>query len=307
MPKSRIRKKADFTPPPGEAGDRHRLSNRSWVAPVMLALFLIGLAWIVVFYVTEGDMPIEGARATGTSWSVSASSPVASASPPSGSSGVRAASAGTAGLIPRPEATSAPVIHRDIHSGGKVGRSVDNFWDVAAGVTGSTASACPLCHLPRLEITRSEQGRKRSPPRAQVRARAVDNSGESSHPLCAGRAQQCGSATTTTHDQHHRAGPPLHQRARSRGACTMPKPITTPATRPPRAPASRSRQVEAEDQVHHDQHDRPHVVLHAAASAPPWRRTGRRSPRTRPARARSGAQQIRQRAAARPDTRYSAR
>ncbi|MFE7751053.1 cell division protein CrgA [Streptomyces sp. NPDC057428] len=58
MPKSRIRKKADFTPPPTKQSTSIKLSNRSWVAPVMLALFLVGLAWIVLFYVTEGDMPL---------------------------------------------------------------------------------------------------------------------------------------------------------------------------------------------------------------------------------------------------------
>lgn len=36
-----------------------RLTNRSWVAPVMLAFFLIGLAWIVVFYVTDTQLPVE--------------------------------------------------------------------------------------------------------------------------------------------------------------------------------------------------------------------------------------------------------
>lgn len=59
MPKSRIRKKADFTPPPAKQVANIKLTNRSWVAPVMLALFLIGLAWIVLFYVTEGDLPIK--------------------------------------------------------------------------------------------------------------------------------------------------------------------------------------------------------------------------------------------------------
>ncbi|MFI9626776.1 cell division protein CrgA [Streptomyces sp. NPDC052042] len=58
MPKSRIRKKADFTPPPAKQTNNLKLSGRSWVAPVMLALFLIGLAWIVVFYVTDGELPI---------------------------------------------------------------------------------------------------------------------------------------------------------------------------------------------------------------------------------------------------------
>ena len=58
MPKSRIRKKADFTPPL-ERTNIKLSSGRSWVAPLMLALFLIGLAWIVVFYVTTGSLPVE--------------------------------------------------------------------------------------------------------------------------------------------------------------------------------------------------------------------------------------------------------
>jgi hypothetical protein len=60
VPKSRIRKKADFTPPPAAKQSTNiRLANRSWVAPVMLALFLLGLAWIVLFYVTDGSLPLK--------------------------------------------------------------------------------------------------------------------------------------------------------------------------------------------------------------------------------------------------------
>ncbi|MCB5163347.1 cell division protein CrgA [Streptomyces bambusae] len=60
MPKSRIRKKTDYTPPPGaRQAQAIKLTNRSWVAPVMLAMFLIGLAWIVMFYVTDTRLPIE--------------------------------------------------------------------------------------------------------------------------------------------------------------------------------------------------------------------------------------------------------
>lgn len=59
MPKSRIRKKADYTPPPTKQAAAIKLTNRSWVAPVMLAMFLIGLAWIVIFYVANGSLPIE--------------------------------------------------------------------------------------------------------------------------------------------------------------------------------------------------------------------------------------------------------
>ncbi|NGN63920.1 cell division protein CrgA [Streptomyces sp. A7024] len=62
MPKSRIRKKSDFTPPPERTAQQINLRSggaRRLVAPLMLAMFLIGLAWIVVFYVTSGDMPID--------------------------------------------------------------------------------------------------------------------------------------------------------------------------------------------------------------------------------------------------------
>ncbi|MFJ6075794.1 cell division protein CrgA [Streptomyces sp. NPDC093065] len=59
MPKSRIRKKADYTPPPSKQTASIKLTNRSWVAPVMLAMFIIGLAWIVLFYVTDGSLPID--------------------------------------------------------------------------------------------------------------------------------------------------------------------------------------------------------------------------------------------------------
>lgn len=59
MPKSRIRKKDDFTPPPAkQTSIKLGAGGRRWVAPLMLALFLIGLAWIVVFYVTSADFPV---------------------------------------------------------------------------------------------------------------------------------------------------------------------------------------------------------------------------------------------------------
>ncbi|MBA0052943.1 cell division protein CrgA [Streptomyces sp. AJS327] len=61
MPKSRIRKKDDYTPPPEKKATQLDMSGggRRWVAPLMLALFGIGLAWIVVFYVTDTSLPIE--------------------------------------------------------------------------------------------------------------------------------------------------------------------------------------------------------------------------------------------------------
>jgi Cell division protein CrgA len=57
VPKSRIRRKSIFTPPPEKAVPI-RLRTRAWIAPLMLTLFLVGLAWIVVYYVTGGDYPL---------------------------------------------------------------------------------------------------------------------------------------------------------------------------------------------------------------------------------------------------------
>lgn len=55
MPRSRIRRKADFTPPPRRERGGIGVAGR-WVAPTMVTLFVVGLAWIVVYYVTQsGD------------------------------------------------------------------------------------------------------------------------------------------------------------------------------------------------------------------------------------------------------------
>jgi uncharacterized membrane protein (DUF485 family) len=61
VPKSRIRKKENFTPPPEKKATEINLgsSGGRWVAPLMLAMFLIGLAWIVLFYVTQSKLPVE--------------------------------------------------------------------------------------------------------------------------------------------------------------------------------------------------------------------------------------------------------
>src|SRR4051794_17415857 len=55
VPKSRVRKKAAYTPPPAKS-DRKKYSA-PWVGPVMLTLFLLGIIWLVVYYVTQGDIP----------------------------------------------------------------------------------------------------------------------------------------------------------------------------------------------------------------------------------------------------------
>ena len=57
MPESRARKKAAYTPPPAKSSGPKQ--SPSWYAPVMCALFVIGLAYIVTFYITQGNYPIE--------------------------------------------------------------------------------------------------------------------------------------------------------------------------------------------------------------------------------------------------------
>lgn len=58
MPESRIRRKAAFTPPTTKSGESK--PNPRWFVPLMLGLMVIGLVWIVVFYVTETAYPVPG-------------------------------------------------------------------------------------------------------------------------------------------------------------------------------------------------------------------------------------------------------
>jgi hypothetical protein len=55
VPKSRVRSKAVYTPPARSAKAK---VSAPWLAPVMLGAFLIGLVWIVVFYVSQEAYPI---------------------------------------------------------------------------------------------------------------------------------------------------------------------------------------------------------------------------------------------------------
>ena len=56
MPESRARKKPDYTPPPVKSAEPK--PSPPWYAPVMVALFVIGLAYIVTFYITETRYPV---------------------------------------------------------------------------------------------------------------------------------------------------------------------------------------------------------------------------------------------------------
>jgi hypothetical protein len=54
VPKSRVRKKSVYTPPPRTAKAKF---SPPWLAPAMLTALILGLAWIAVFYVTGGNIP----------------------------------------------------------------------------------------------------------------------------------------------------------------------------------------------------------------------------------------------------------
>jgi uncharacterized membrane protein len=66
VPKSRVRKKKS-TPQEAEWQSQERkavkIGPKPWIAPLMIGLFIFGLAWIVVFYITRGD--VAGMRALG--------------------------------------------------------------------------------------------------------------------------------------------------------------------------------------------------------------------------------------------------
>jgi hypothetical protein len=61
VPKSRVRRKAAYTPPPTRSAKK--LPSPRWVAPTMLACFLLGIVWLTVFYITGSDVP--GLRSLG--------------------------------------------------------------------------------------------------------------------------------------------------------------------------------------------------------------------------------------------------
>lgn len=60
MPKSRVRSKAVYTPPPRSAKAK---VSPAWLAPTMLGCLIVGLVWIVVFYVSQEALPIHALHA----------------------------------------------------------------------------------------------------------------------------------------------------------------------------------------------------------------------------------------------------
>ena len=63
MPKSKLHKKVKDSASHHEQVVSHEpapLDSPSWLAPTMVGAFLIGLIWIVVFYITQTSYPIPG-------------------------------------------------------------------------------------------------------------------------------------------------------------------------------------------------------------------------------------------------------
>lgn len=63
MPKSKVRKKViekRAAEQVEEVVENEIIESPSWLAPVMVANFLIGLIWIVIFYVSSTSYPIPG-------------------------------------------------------------------------------------------------------------------------------------------------------------------------------------------------------------------------------------------------------
>ena len=57
VPESRRRKKATYTPPPAKSEKKVYADNPRWLVPVMVGLFVVGLAWIVVYYTVGAFIP----------------------------------------------------------------------------------------------------------------------------------------------------------------------------------------------------------------------------------------------------------
>ena len=60
MPKSKSRKSKEpaYTPPPAKTPESFNVGNPVLLAPVMVTMFILGLLWIVVFYLIGSQVPL---------------------------------------------------------------------------------------------------------------------------------------------------------------------------------------------------------------------------------------------------------
>lgn len=56
VPKSKVRAKPAYTPPPTR--NARKRPSPPWVAPLMVGCLLVGIVWLVLFYVTNAAWPI---------------------------------------------------------------------------------------------------------------------------------------------------------------------------------------------------------------------------------------------------------
>ena len=59
MPKSPLRRRNAFTPP-SPSMKAVRIGSPRWLAPAMVTCFVLGLAWVVVYYITQTKYPVSG-------------------------------------------------------------------------------------------------------------------------------------------------------------------------------------------------------------------------------------------------------
>jgi hypothetical protein len=55
VPKSRVRKRTVYTPPPQKSA--RRKVSAPWVGPAIVVCLILGLTWIVAYYITNGSFP----------------------------------------------------------------------------------------------------------------------------------------------------------------------------------------------------------------------------------------------------------
>ena len=58
MPESKPRKRTAHVAPQTSAAQAYK-PNPVWYKPVMFGLMIIGLLWIITFYITEGAFPVQ--------------------------------------------------------------------------------------------------------------------------------------------------------------------------------------------------------------------------------------------------------
>ena len=60
MPKSKSRKskEPDYTPPPAKVPESFKIGNPVRLVPTMVTMFILGLLWIVVFYLIGSQVPL---------------------------------------------------------------------------------------------------------------------------------------------------------------------------------------------------------------------------------------------------------